>query len=355
MILRNKTFPLLLLVTASVLLSGCYTDFEPNLESTPVVCVNSDIIAGDSIKVEVTRTWRYSEGSDYELDLTLHNADVSLYVNGDFKEKLDIRQDGFSGVIDYLNPPKFYYRANYIPKEGDVIMLKVHDETYGDADAEVTIPYAVDIENVKTQIISRSNTIDEDNETFSSYFELLLKVNFTDPASITNYYMFKLGRYNPGGYYDENHVWQDPLPEYTSLDADYSYEPLFSEHITPLETVVSDGYGLYTVFSDRQISGRNYSLQVPVEGYYYWNNKEHTDLGHRSEIIVRLNHISPSYYNFMLSLWAATEGVSGALGDVGLGDPVWEFSNVSTGAGIVSASAATEVRLNVYELLTKEN
>ncbi len=81
--------------------------------------------------------------------------------------------------------------------------------------------------------------------------------------------------------------------------------------------MISDGYDIYTVFSDRQISGKQYNLVVPASGSYDWNNFEHTDLGHRCELCVQLAHISPSYYNYMLSLWAATKGESGTVGDVG--------------------------------------
>ncbi len=53
----------------------------------------------------------------------------------------------------------------------------------------------------------------------------------------------------------------------------------------------------------------------------------------------------------MLSFWAATEGISGALGGVGLGDAVFEFSNVSTGAGIVAAQAKSTFELDVSKLI----
>ncbi|MDE6693171.1 MAG: DUF4249 domain-containing protein, partial [Muribaculaceae bacterium] len=74
-----KYFHILLL--SLVALTSCYTDFEPDLKSTPVVCINSLITAGDSIHVEVTRTWRYSEGDPLvKLDVMLRDAEVSLYV-----------------------------------------------------------------------------------------------------------------------------------------------------------------------------------------------------------------------------------------------------------------------------------
>lgn len=77
---------LLVLSALALLLTGCYTYFEPDLKSTPVVCINSLLTAGDKIKVEVTRTWRYGEGSPMvDLDISLKDAEVFLYVNDEFQ------------------------------------------------------------------------------------------------------------------------------------------------------------------------------------------------------------------------------------------------------------------------------
>ncbi len=68
---------------------------------------------------------------------------------------------------------------------------------------------------------------------------------------------------------------------------------------------------------------------------------------------VEFGHISTAYYNYMMSLWANTEGISGALGGVGLGDAVFEFSNVSTGAGIVAAKANSVYKLDMRKLVNQ--
>lgn len=351
MTLKNKILLPLLLLSVSAMLTSCYNDFEPDLESTPVVCLNSLIIAGNELKAEVTRTWRYSEGYplDGHLNIYLNDSEVSLYVNDKFEENLYLCADTLES-----HEIKPVFRANYIPKEGDKIKLTVSNKTYGNAEAEVTVPYAVDIDKVETKISNEE--IFEDSATrYSVAFDMHVNVSFTDPANSLNYYLFDIDRgtyskYGPFDFFPE----YDNIYESVYISADYSREPLFSEHITPIETVISDGYGLYTVFSDRQISGKRYTLDVPTECSYFWENENQIDVEKRVTINVKLYHISQEYYNFMLSLWAATEGVSGALGDVGLGQPVWEFSNVSTGAGIVAAAAVSTVTLNVYDLLTKD-
>lgn len=111
-------------------------------------------------------------------------------------------------------------------------------------------------------------------------------------------------------------------------------------------------------FSDRQIEGRKYSLNIVNENmtyHYDYNSGEHSSPAKRgSTLDIQLCSISKSYYDYMISLWQTEYGISGALGGVGLGNPVWEKSNVSTGAGVVAAQTVSEVRLDQWKLVNGE-
>ena len=346
---------LLIFSLISVMLSGCFTYFEPDLKSTPVVCINSLITAGEKIKVEVTRTWRYAEGNpNVDLDISLKNAEVYLYVNDELEEKLKLRshsEDNLdNSIAGSYNGVDNYYAAKYIPKCGDRIKLYAKDKTYGDAIAEVTIPYPVNIDGYETLITNKKSSFDKEKEIFYSSFEMILKITLTDPASVSNYYIFDMQTYKTV-LYEPDGDFAVPPAESVRLNPDYSFDPIFSEHITPLETIITDAYGRYTVFSDRQISGKPYTLEIPLSGSYWCDYKNHPELDNKLSIDVNVGHISSDYYKYMLSLWAATEGVSGALGGVGLGDAVFEYSNVTTGAGIVAAKANSTVKLNMHDIL----
>lgn len=329
-------------------LTSCYTDFEPDMESKPVVCLNSLITAGEPVKVDVTRTWRYSEGSPSAgFDITLRDAEVFLYVNDAEEEKMTFTTE----IGDYSWEIKYYYEAKYIPKSGDRLKIKAFDKTYGEATAEVTVPYPVEIDGFETRITKNDYTFDPESKTFNSVFDMILRISFTDPESIINYYIFDM---QTRKFLRLPSVDNEPMRtvESVGITPDYGFEPIFSEHISPLETIITDAYGLYTVFSDRQISGKQYSLEIPISGQYFCDYGIHPQPDDKLSIEVDLGHISTAYYNYMLSLWAATEGISGALGDVGLGDAVFEFSNVSTGAGIVATKANSTIKLNFYDILT---
>ena len=77
---------LLLSVISMISLASCMSEFEPDIESTPVVCINADAVVGDTLIVEVTRTWRWSEGHPgYNIDINLKEADVEVWVNGELR------------------------------------------------------------------------------------------------------------------------------------------------------------------------------------------------------------------------------------------------------------------------------
>ncbi|MBD5356039.1 MAG: DUF4249 domain-containing protein [Bacteroides sp.] len=345
-----KLFCLFLCSAALIMLSGCYTYFEPDLESTPVVCLNSLITDGKQITVEVTRTWRYSETRPENkiLDVDLRNAEVSLYIDDKFEEKMVLVSD-----TNRFGEISNYFEANYIPKSGDKIKIHAIDKTYGEAEAEITVPFPIDIDYVNTNI--KKNDASYAKDAFSSTFDMILNVYFTDPASENNYYIFDMPTYESILYESEDSYFHVPIAESVSLRPDYSFEPIFSEHISPLETIISDAYGLYTVFSDRQFSGKQYCLEIPVHGSYKCDYTNHPDLENKLTVDIQLSHITTDYYSYMLSLWAVTEGVSGALGGVGLGDAVFEFSNVSTGAGIIAAQAVSTFKLNIHDILNSGN
>lgn len=341
----------LLLIILLLPLCGCFQDFEPDIPSTPVVCLNSLITEGEPIEITVTRTWRWSEGnySDKIAAVFLKDAVVKMFVNGSFKETLQYKE--VPPVEPYEDTRMFFY-SDYRPAIGDTIRFEASSRDYGDATAEVTVPERVDITKV-IPVISNMNKESNKDMTYMNYsFDLSMKVSFTDPADKVNYYIFDLDETHPMGHIEDKVYISPDYYEWISAGFDVELEPLFSEHVAPLESIISESYG-WTVFSDRQIEGRPYSLNIVcTESKYKYDATANPDkAGHEATLNVRLYNISQSYYDFMISLWQSEKGITGALGGIGLGNPVWEKSNVSTGAGVVAARTASVVRLNDWELV----
>lgn len=362
---RKYILPLIL----SLVFTSCFSEFEPDIKSDPVLCMISNIAEGDSIKVSLTHTWRWSDDVDehpsfsvgddsgYESELFVKNARVKLYVNDEYIETLKLGKSRYSNHISngafiyswdeypWATTGYIYYIADYIPKCGDEIKLEAESDEYGSAWAEVTVPKSVKIDNVEYTVSNfedRSSSISE-----WCKFNMNLSVWFTDPGQETNYYMFKTGASYRHEAMDDQGI---EYKEYVSF-RDVTEEPLFTEHVSAIDHVLAETSG-YTFFSDRQISGKSYPLHVKLESVAYeMNNTAAMPDNENSYINIVLYSISPSYYKHAISVWAANDGVVGSLGDVGLAEPVFASSNVSTGAGVVSASTKYEYKLYMRPLI----
>ncbi|MDE6770736.1 MAG: DUF4249 domain-containing protein [Muribaculaceae bacterium] len=340
-------------VLAGFMLTGCYSKFDLDVESEPVLCLNSIIIPGDSIRLQVIRTWEWRENDllDYQnVDVT--DAEVSLYINGRLMEKMTPRT--YYMVASPINSSINFYKtttgfiADYIPASGDEIRFEAKSEKYGEATAEITIPYPVDIENVSIDV---SNLVKRSDVYFESYdMTLNMLAWFSDPAPTTDYYRVST--------YLDNKYWTDSGEEgfvdgwVSKLDV--NHEPLFTEHISVLESIFSDESS-YTIFSDRQISGNSYPLHLFIDKlrYNYYNPYDLPEFKD-FDLVVELSRLSESYYKYVLSEWEANYGMSGILGSMGLSEPVYGASNVSTGAGVVAAVVPYRYRINVRQLIEEE-
>ena len=360
---------LIFLILPMLLLGGCYTDFDFDDRSDPVVCLNSDITAGDTIRVQVTRTWTLSEGNPYlsqEFYPDIKDADVSLYVNGTFVEKM---RRGFYYQVYSITMYGFLlygYVADYIPKSGDEICIVADTPLYGSARGEVTVPYPVEIDSVNTKVVGFSENIRTPDQSglFDRQYSMVLDIyaSFTDPASTTDYYKLDaswqpyiiMSDSEPSvSTPEENHNYPIAHISY-GTQIDFSGEPLLTEHVSALESIFSDTSG-YTVFSDRQISGRSYPLHIMIKKLDVslstpLDQPAYDDLN----INVILSRVSPSYYRHVMSMWAANDGLSGGLGNFGLSDPVFPASNVSTGAGVIAAKAPYTFRINLRDIIREQ-
>lgn len=333
------------ILASALLLAGCYTNFEPDIKSNPVLCMNSLLIPGEPLTVSLTRTWRWSEGIPGEdLDIVVRDAEITYTVNGTE-----------SGTLTFDDKK---YRADYIPAPGDHVVLTAHSDKYGDATAEVTVPVAVAIDRVETDVLDITESISAYGDTLWE-MRANFKVWFTDPADEENFYLFGYDFYNPKGITvpeNPDDPWSNSYYCFglaSCSDLDYEQEPIFGEHIGVVETLFGDNYG-YSMFSDRTISGKSYPLRISALqlSYRLFDPIDNPEL-RTSSINMILYSISKGYYRHLLGLWERNEGMAGSIGGSGLGDAVWDVSNVSTGAGVVAARTAAVYPVEIYPLVIK--
>lgn len=341
---------IIILTLLPIFLTGCFSDFDPKIGDTPVLCMNSQIVPGDSLSVSLTRTWRWDEGLPDELDLTIKDAEVKLFVNGEYKENLIFRETRVEPhYYPYKETVKYEYVGNYIPKSGDEIKLVAVSPEYGEAWAVVKVPEPVAIDKVEYTVTEFEDVSYED--AIRANLSMDFQVWFTDPADKVNYYEFDSRVINR--YYSD---WESNNGGWVNVQCfmDFDREPLFTEHLSALEHVGADSYG-YTFFSDRQIAGKSYPLHIGAEYLtYVYKNPNNDSSIPDPELKFTLKSLSDSYYNHILSVWVANDGIVGSLGSVGLGDAVFASSNVSTKAGVVAAYAPVSVSLNLREIVDEE-
>ncbi len=303
------------------LLTGCYEDFNPDIDTKPVLCLNSLITVGEPIEVKVTHTWMFNDEKS-ERNHDVRDAVVTILVN----ERI--------------------VGSDYLPKEGDKIRIVAESLTYGAASSEVMVPYATPIRDVKVSPIVTN--IWENNEHYEMLadvtFNLNIEMDVNDPAGTDNYYHFGynwFGRHTDGS------------PTLSIGQLEYNSEPIFKEHIGVFETVMGNDEDTdFVFFSDRQFSGRTYTLHLNFSNNVFRvQSWEYDESLLECSVNLYLTTVSKSYYNWAVYKWNVDEGIMGDLSDIGLAESKWGYSNVSTGAGVVAAQSSSKYTIDLKEFL----
>ena len=311
-----------------VVFSGCYTDFAPDIEARPVLCLNSLITAGETISVDVTRSWVYTDVNG-EKNHEVNDAVVNIFANG-----VRVEDD-------------------YLPEEGDEIRIRVFSPTYGEAEATVKVPVAPVLKDIECVPTVKEGRVHEYEHTFCTTidFDLGIRVTLEDSPEWQNYYHYGLEHYAEFVAGSDSTKGELSREEPSCIIRDgilqYEAEPIFSEHISEFDAMMGgDAYG-FAFFTDRQFSGTDYRLNLQYRNVQALitctpdNIEEVCDSG----FIVCLSSVSESYYNWFNYCWQIYSGAIWDLSEMGLADPVKGYSNVSTGAGVVAARSTAKVRI----------
>ncbi len=316
-----------------VILTGCYENFTLDMEVKPVLCMNSLITAGQPINVQVSRTWLFTDEKGQQ-DHSVPDAVVRIIVNGELKN------------------------TDYIPQEGDIVHLIAESETYGSAEAEVAVPYSIPIETVRWKAVITDQwrgTIDGWEMLTDLSFKLNVELDITDVAETEDYYRFTYVDFcHNGTESGGDSSWREYLPNLSYIlgQLNYDAEPIFSEHIGVFESIMGgDAYG-FTFFTDRQFSGRTYPLHLQyTDCRYYVRSQQWEPLLFDCGLTVTIHKVSKSYYDWANYVWHRDDDPFRDITEAGFGDPIWGYSNVSTGAGVVAAEATSSYRISLGEFL----
>ena len=330
-----------LIASVGLLFAGCYENIDIPLESKPVLCLNSLITAGEKIEVSVTHTWDYSQEVVFD-DIKVDDAIVEIYAN-------DCLCD-----------------SDYIAEEGDRIRIYVTSAKYGEASAEVTVPYAVDfnVSNLRLNVVDRwklpesvGSQEGEMGECRYLMMNVSADVEITDDSSAINYFEFRPYSKNfirdiLGIPDDDDNTTYYANSGYIGGDLQTDMEPIFHEHMDAFESMIgSTPYGV-GFFTDRQFDGGSYTLHIIYKDARYWiRMQEYAPELLNVGYVFRLYTVSESYYNWSVYRWYTVDSGMSDLVDIGLSDAIWGYSNVSTGAGVVAAIACRSHNVDLSDLL----
>ncbi|MCX4264003.1 MAG: DUF4249 domain-containing protein [Muribaculaceae bacterium] len=319
----------ILFLLSATILTSCYEEFNPAIDTKPVLCMNALITAGEPIEVEITHTWMFNDKAA-ENNHGVDDATVTIFVNGTTAD------------------------SAYRPAEGDKIRIVAESPTYGSATAEVAVPYSTPAGIVKpSPVVTNIWKADED----FFHYEMLADITFTlniemdvdDPAGVDNYYLF--------GYNWFSTQTDNPMHygELSIGNFEYDSEPIFKEHVGVFETVMgNDDSSGSLFFSDRQFQGKTYTLHLNFSGNTFSVKSQNYDESLLDcGINLYLTSVSRSYYDWAIYKWNADEGILGDLSDIGLSETQWGYSNVSTGAGVVAARSSAKYTIDLKEFLSQ--
>lgn len=300
------------------LLIGCSEEVILDIDPKPVLCINAMIKAGEPIEIDVTHTWLYTD-ENAAGDHTVKDAMVSIYANG--------------------APVK----ADYLPRESDTIRIVAESAAYGNAEAEVVVPVSVPIASLKWN--AQISRVSETDQKLEYYINMQGKLAINDPAGQMNYYKFSYKAF-PWGVGNDGR----PIDRFLPGTFYYEAEPIFSEHIGGID--MSNDPAGFSFFTDNQFSGKSYTLNLMFRDMTLTiDNLDFSEDLLDCGLVVTLNSVSQSLYNWNCYMWNIKNGTIADLGEFGFADPVWGYSNVSTGAGVVAALSSRSDTIRLKDFL----
>lgn len=316
--------PLFYVLLVAVGLVSCYRRIDlDDYRTTPKLVINSIVSPDTVIMATVAHTWFYPDAPS---DVSLPEARVELYLNDRYIETLSWK------TVRHPDRPDLSYAlfcSNTVPVEGDTVRLVASTPALGQATATDVIPKKASIDRV-TYTIRKEHGIYQGME--FDYDEIDYEITFDEYPTPGNYYLLRITR-----------VMSTPYgTTYNAIEADY-LDPVFKEQDAILDGSLSfDGLEKRggALFTDQHINGQTYTLQV---------REIATNLQDNELRVISLYALSESYFLYLLSLQrVAGSTLDGALGDIGLAEPLRVYSNVTGGTGILGGFQQTTMEVALH-------
>ena len=289
-----------------------------DIESEPLLVVNGIQHVGEPARLSVERSSFYIES---EKDFRVKDVHVDLYVNGAFKEALQVRdsmvmesywtydENGFEHEEEMIRYAFNYCEGEYILCEGDALRFEVSSSEFDEvAVAETTIPYAPNVVSFDTVRIE-INDYDYYASDNTLYFALTI-----DDLAGNDYY---------------NLCPKEGFSGFQSSD------PVFADfmNIVHVDDLFGGseyyGYGAYNMFNDSYFDGKRYAVGLNITVY--------TEGGQYMEpFVMEVSKVDYNLYQFKKS-YASYDYADDLIGL--FTEPTQVYSNVQNGVGVVGSQS----------------
>lgn len=317
-----KTIQHILIILISIhLLASCEKEIAFNGDTVePMIVMNSFITPDSLIYTHLSKSKFFlsnKRGFDY-----INNADVSLYINQVFKEKLSFTSDGM-----YISTTK--------PKTGETIKIVIKADGFDDAESIAIIPSEAEILSTDTTMVARQSypyMNGTDTMAIDQGGEINFRIRIKDPGDEQNYFRLvaKKRIETPNG--EETYV-----QEFFMSFALEGFEGSTGGLIGIVDG--SENYNDQHLITDELFNGKefvlrfktDYSIFTVMPGYedYFGHYPESNAAQH---IIINLQTISKDMYLYLKSKESA-EGVFDGV----FTEPVQIYNNISNGIGILGS------------------
>lgn len=327
---------LLLWAVLACLFSSCIEDIDLNhIRPDAKLVLNCATVPEQPVSAYLSRTWFYVDGKP---NLGIEGAEVQLYVNDVFQEKMALSED----TIQQLGSR---YLSEYRPRVGDRLKIVASAKDYTHIEAVTELPELPQVTNVS---ISHKHKVDSNLsnvEQFQCHDEFQL--TFHDDPAVDNYYLI---------YARDTYLYiheGDTTYRWNNSYLDFGNEPLFANQVSAIDRVLeNNGIGYFggMAFSDELVKGKTYTLNVKGStssySYYGTGYGEIENLPHERIYQISFCSISRSYYNYLKTLADyRNSSFTGDLASVGLAEPIKVYSNVAGGTGFLGAATCETFEL----------
>ncbi len=305
------------LIYISLILSvlcSCEVDITDKFrDQQNLFVVSGQVVAGEVPRINLSRT------------ITMTEVDTLLYLN---EARLEIGKNDSKYVLDPIGDG-FYLNEDLVPEPGDLLSLECSGEGLPQASIRTTVPEYPQVTDIQFHV--------------DDAYQYTLEVSIEDPASTLDHYSFYItgwsreivhhhDRDTGEEWVDTSNVFMaydlnivDPVMEYTGGPRQFSFYDL------------SEPWGQYFHFSDRQINGTKHTLTVSENLRFFYNDTI-------PEIYVHVVKRDVHYFNFIESYIHYDPSP-----EQDFFQAVQVYSNIEGGFGLLTAESRVVDTLDLAE------